>query len=117
MIELTLDIFKNDAFSVTSLQRVVDKTQYTPHTLGRMQIFEPKPIETEEVLLYEQDGGYKMIPATESGAPWVQQIPRQGRIRALSTAPLRQQEHLRAVHLMRVATLDLPQHIHPPKAH
>src|SRR3546814_10891541 len=43
MIELTLDIFKNDAFSVTSLQRVVDKTPYTPHALGRMQIFAPKP--------------------------------------------------------------------------
>src|SRR3546814_12615729 len=76
-----------------------------------MQIFEPKPIETEEVLLYEQDGGYKLIPATERGAPWIQQIRRQGRIRALSTVALRKQDTLRAGELMGVASVALPESI------
>src|SRR3546814_6313385 len=85
----------------------VCSSDLTPHALGRMQIFEPKPIETEEVLLYEQDGGYKLIPATERGAPWIQQIRRQGRIRALSTVALRKQDTLRAGELMGVASVAL----------
>src|SRR3546814_1263415 len=89
----------------------VCSSDLTPHALGRMQIFEPKPIETEEVLLYEQDGGYKLIPATERGAPWIQQIRRQGRIRALSTVALRKQDTLRAGELMGVASVALPESI------
>src|SRR3546814_18675219 len=96
MIELTRDIFKNYACSVTSLQRVVDKTPYTTHALGRMQIFEPKQVETEEVLLYEQHGGYKLIQATERGEHWTTQLRRQGRTRALSTAAPSKQDKMRA---------------------
>lgn len=110
-MELTLDIFKNDAFSVTSLQRVVDKTPYVPNALGSMRIFDPKPILTEEVLLYEKDGGFALIPATERGAPWVQQIRRQGRLRALSTLALRKQDTLRAGELMGVANMALPESV------
>ena len=110
-MELTLDIFKNDAFSVTSLQRLVDKTPYTPHALGSMQIFEPKPILTEQVLLYEKDGGYALIPATERGSPWPQQVRRAGRIRALETVNLRKQDTLRAGELMGVANMALPESI------
>src|SRR3546814_16092158 len=94
----------------------VCSSDLTPHALGRMQIFEPKPIETEEVLLYEQDGGYKLIPATERGAPWIQQIRRQGRIRALSTVALRKQDTLRAGELMGVAPVALPARIRPATA-
>src|SRR3546814_17242476 len=76
-----------------------------------MQIFQPKPIETEGVLLYEQDGGDKLLPATERGAPWIQQIRSQGRIRALSTVALRKQDTLRAGELMGVASVALPESI------
>lgn len=110
-MELTLDIFKNDAFSVTSLQRVVDKAPYAPQALGAMRLFEPKPILTEQVLLYEKDGGYGLIPATERGSPWIQQIRRQGRLRALETIALRKQDTLRAGELMGVANAALPENI------
>ena len=110
-MELTLDIFKNDAFSVTSLQRVVDKAPYVPMALGAARIFEPKPITTEQVLLYEKDGGYGLIPATERGSPWIQQIRRSGRLRALETIALRKQDTLRAGELMGVANVALPENI------
>lgn len=110
-MELTLDIFKNDAFSVTSLQRVVDKAPYAPMALGAMRLFEPKPIQTEQVLLYEKDGGYGLIPATERGSPWIQQIRRQGRLRALETIALRKQDSLRAGELMGVASTAIPENI------
>jgi len=110
-MELTLDIFKNDAFSVTSLQRVVDKSPYVPQALGMARMFDPKPIEDEQVLLYEKDGGFALIPATERGSPWVQQIRRQGRLRALSTLALRKQDTLRAGELMGVASTALPETI------
>lgn len=110
-MELSLDIFKNDAFSVQSLQRVAGATPYIPQTLGMMRLFTPEPIVTEEVLFYEEDGGFALIPASERGAPWVQQIRRQGRIRALPTVNLRKQDTLRAGELMGVADMALPQSI------
>lgn len=110
-MELTLDIFKNDAFSVINLQRVAGATPYIPQALGQMQLFTPRPIDTEEVLLYEQDGGFALIPTTERGGPDIQQIRRQGRLRALSTLRLSKKDTVRAGELTGVASMALPENI------
>ena len=108
-MNLSLDIFQNDAFSVTSLTRVAGSTPYVPQALGQMRMFEPEPIQTEIVHLYEEDSGYSLIPATERGSPWVQQVRRGGRIRALETPALRKQDTLRAGELMGIADTALPE--------
>lgn len=110
-MELTLDIFKNDAFSVTSLQRVVKNVPYIPTMLGTMGVFQPKPILTKEVLLYEEDGAVRFIPVTERGSPDIQQIRDQGRLRALSTSRLSKKDTVRAGELMGVADMALPENI------
>lgn len=111
MLELTLDIFKNDALSVTTLQRVVKNVPFIPTMLGTMQLFQPKPILTKEVLLYEEDGNVRFIPITERGAPDIQQIRDQGRLRALSTSRLSKKDTVRAGELMGVANMALPENI------
>ena len=110
-MELSLDIFKNDAFSVTSLTRVAGATPYVPQALGSMGLFTPEPIRTEIVHLYEEDNGYTLIPATERGSPFIQQVRRGGRIRALQTVNLRKQDTLRAGELMGIADMALAETI------
>lgn len=110
-MELTLDIFKNDAFSVTSLQRVATNAPYIPQALGAMRLFDPKPILTEDVLLFEEDGGFTIIPTTERGGPDIQQTRRQGRMRGLSTLRLSKKDTVRAGELSAVADTALPESI------
>ncbi len=110
-MELTLDIFKNDAFSVTTLQRVVDNVPYIPRKLGEMMLFDSKPIATREVLLYEEDGNIRLIPTTEIGAPDIQQIRDQGRLRALKTVRIAKTDTVRAHELIGVANMALPENI------
>lgn len=106
---LTLDIFRNDAFSVTSLQRTVDNMPFIPTMLGDMGIFTPKPIMTRQVLLYEKDGNIRLIPITEIGSPDVQQARDQGRLRALETVRLAKMDTVRAGELVNVADMALPE--------
>jgi len=110
-MELTLDIFKNDAFSVQSLQRVVDNTPYIPQEIGQMGLFDPKPIITKEVLLYEEDGSVTIIPVTERGGPDAMQIRDQGRLRALSTSRLSKKDTVRAGELFGVANTAFPESV------
>lgn len=110
-MELILDIFKNDAFSVTTLQRTVKNTPYIPTMLGQMGLFTPKPIVSKEVLLYEEDGAVRFIPITERGEPDIQQARDQGRLRALSTARISKKDTVRAGELFAVANEAMPEDI------
>jgi hypothetical protein len=110
-MELTLDIFRNDAFSVTSLRRQVSNTPFIPRMLGEMALFDSKPINTRNVLLYEEDGNIRLIPVTEVGSPDVQQIRDRGRLRALSTVRLAKMDTVRASELLGVANMALPEDI------
>lgn len=108
-METVLDIFRNDAFSYTSLQRVVDNAPFVPQALGDMAIFDPKPIDTVEVLIYEKDGGFAIIPITERGAPDIQQLRRQGRLYGLVTVRLSKKDTLYAGELQGFANMALPE--------
>lgn len=110
-MELSLDIFKNDAFTVQSLYRVVDNAPYIPSLLGQMQLFDPEPILTEIVYLYEEDSTLKLIPTTERGAPDIQQIRDQGRLRALQTVRLSKKDSIRAGELQGVGNVAFSQDI------
>jgi len=110
-MELSLDIFKNDAFSVQTLQRVVDNAPFIPTELGELGAFDSKPILTKEVLLYEEDGNIRIIPVSERGGPDAQQIRDQGRLRALSTSRLSKKDSLRAGELFAVASTAYSQDI------
>jgi hypothetical protein len=110
-MELTLDIFRNDAFSVTSLRRQVANTPFIPRMLGDMGLFAPKPISTRNVLLYEEDGNVRLIPVTEIGSPDVQQIRDKGRLRALTTVRLAKMDTVRASELLGIANEALPENI------
>lgn len=109
-MELSLDIFRNDAFSYAALQRVVPNVPYIPSRLGRMQLFNPKLLTgTDKVIIYEEDGNIRLIPMTERGAPDIQQQRNQGRMYALQTKRVAKMDTLRASELLGVANMALPE--------
>lgn len=110
-MELSLDITKNDLFSYVNLQRVAGSTTYVPQTLGLMQIFDPEPINTTIVHLYEEDNVIRLVPTTERGTPDVRQIRDVGRMRAVSTTRLAQVDSVRAGELIGIANTALPETI------
>jgi len=110
-MELSLDITRNDLFSYVNLQRVAGSTTYIPQTLGRMAIFEPEPIDTTFVHLYEEDNVIRLVPTTERGTPDIRQLRDVGRMRALKTTRLAQIDSVRAGELIGVANMALPEAI------
>lgn len=111
-MELSLDIFRNDAFSFAELQRIVPNVPYIPTRLGRMQLFDPKPLTgTDKVIIYEEDGNIRLIPFSERGGPDSQQIRDVGRFFALQTKRISKMDTLRASELLSVANMALPETI------
>lgn len=111
-MELSLDIFRNDAFSFAALQRVVKNTPFIPSMLGSMRLFEPKPLTgTDKVIIYEEDGNIRLIPMSERGAPDLMQSRDQGRMYALQTKRIAKMDTLRASELLSVANMALPETI------
>lgn len=65
----TMDIFKNSAFSMTSLTGTIEKMAYVPQTLGQLNIFEPMPTRTRSVFVERRENGVSLIPTSATGAP------------------------------------------------
>lgn len=110
-MEEVLDIFRNDAFSTATLERVVSNIDFVPQALGELGVFSGdnvKPIDTEFVILYEEDGTFHIIPTTERGSPDVMQTRDQGRFRALKCPRISKKDTVRASELLGVANQALP---------
>lgn len=110
-MEEVLNIFRNDAFSTATLQRVVTNVDYVPQALGQMNIFEDKPIDSVFVIIFEEDGKIRLIPTTERGAPDIMQGRDTGRFRALKTPRISKRDQVNASELLGVADTALPQTI------
>lgn len=67
MATITLDIFNNDAFAVTTMLDPVNKMPYQPSFLE--QFFTPEPVSTDTVGVGLRQGQLTLIPTTQRGAP------------------------------------------------
>jgi len=65
----TMNVFDDQAFSLTSLSGYVEKMDYTPQLLGELGIFEPMPVRTRNVFVDRSDDSLALIPASADGAP------------------------------------------------
>ena len=66
----TLDVFKSDAFTARSLTASINARAYLPGYLGRMGLFESKPIPTTSVFVEERGDELSLIPNTpRTGSP------------------------------------------------
>lgn len=66
---ITMNIFDNDAFSVTSQIKSVEKKPYVPTGLDQLIGFEPVPVATDTIFVEFKQGQLNLIRTTLRGAP------------------------------------------------
>lgn len=66
---LTMDVFKQDAFSAISLTEAVRRRKTIPGLLGSMGLFTPVPVRTRTVAVESKGHTLKIIQTSEPGAP------------------------------------------------
>jgi len=64
-----LDIFRSDAFSLTSLTDAILKAPYKPGRIGQLGLFRERGIPTTSVVIEEKDGRLSLIQTSPRGAP------------------------------------------------
>ena len=69
-----LDIFNDDAFSLTSLTATINQMDNKPSRLGQLGLFQESGINTTTVVVESINGELRLLPSTERGAPATQAI-------------------------------------------
>jgi hypothetical protein len=64
-----LDVFKGDAFSVTSLTDAINKIPHKPGRIGELGLFSSKGVANRSVILEERDGVLQLLVSKPYGAP------------------------------------------------
>ena len=65
----SLNIFRNDAFSMLELTSSVERIPYLPSFLGDLGIFTPNPIRTTALAVEERTGQLSLVPLSQRGEP------------------------------------------------
>ncbi len=68
----TLDIFRNNAFSVTSLTDAINKVPFIPGKTGQLGIFTESGVATTSIMIEEREGTLALIPTSPRGSPATQ---------------------------------------------
>ena len=66
----TLDIFNNDAFTLSALTAAIQNVPYQPGRLGEMGLFSAEEgVTTKSVTIEQADGVIDIVPVSQRGAP------------------------------------------------
>lgn len=101
---ITLDIFNNDAFSVTTMLPAVNKMPFEPGFLGSLNIFRAEPVSTDTIGVGMMQGKLALIRTTLRGAPLEAAEPDTKNVRPFILPRLAKADKLRAVELAGVLT-------------
>lgn len=66
---ITMDVFKQDAFSAISLTQAVRRAQTIPGLIGQLNLFTPVPVRTRTVAVEQKASTLRIIQTSEPGAP------------------------------------------------
>jgi hypothetical protein len=99
---ITLDIFNNDAFSVTTMLPMVNKMPFLPSFLGSLGIFESQPVATDTVAVSMQQGKLSLIRTTLRGAPIEAQDPIGPNVRPFIIPRVAKADKIRAAELANI---------------
>ncbi len=91
-----LDIFSNDAFSVTSLTDAINKMPYSPGQAGQLGLFKESGVSTISITIEEREGSLELIPTSPRGAPATQNRHNKRKARSLLTTHLTLEDTLMA---------------------
>ena len=109
-MEEILSIFKNDAFSASTLDRVAPNIPYIPSYLGNLGLFSgpnSRPIRTRTVEVWTESGVIQMVPTSEIGAP--DPLPTRGtnELRTLRTYRLSQRDRMQAAEIQDIISMPM----------
>ncbi|WP_419833489.1 major capsid protein [Endozoicomonas atrinae] len=69
-----MDIFNDDAFSLTSLTATINEMEYKPGRLGELGLFRESGINTTTAVVESVNGVLRLLPSSERGAPATQAV-------------------------------------------
>jgi hypothetical protein len=96
---LTMDVFKQDAFSAISLTEAVRKSQTIPGLIGSLGLFIPKPVRTRTVAVEVKGNSLNIIQTSEPGAPRTNRANNKAKILDLRTRRIEEQSTITAEQL------------------
>jgi hypothetical protein len=79
MAGISMDIFKNKAFSAVEMTEAINKAPSKPGLLGSLGVFTVKPVRTTSIAIEEKNGWLKLLADKPRGAPAHQYGPVEGR--------------------------------------
>lgn len=99
----TMDIFNDDAFSVTSLSAAVDKFDHVPQLLSTMPgLVVPVPVRTTEIWIETRSMGAALIQTSPRGAPPKQRGGDKRDARAFRTVRLAEGSRITAAEIQNI---------------
>lgn len=99
----TMDAFKSDAFSTTSLMEAVERIGYTPQFLGSIPgLFVPKPVRTKAVWIEERENAPALIQTDLRGNPPARKTPDKRKARAFSTVRVALADRIEAASIQEI---------------
>ena len=84
----TMDIFEGDAFSIIELTRALENIPFKPAILSGSNLFGSRGVRSRTVMIESRDGTLSLIPFSERGSAYEQQIPERRDMRAFVCATL-----------------------------
>ena len=90
----TMDIFDTDAFSVIELTRALENIPYKPATLTGSGLFADRGVRSRTVVIESRDGTLSLIPFSERGSAYEQQVPERRDVRAFVCRQFKKQDVL-----------------------
>lgn len=98
----TLDIFKQDAFKLTSMLQAIREVDYLPQRLGEMGVFTPNPVRTKTVAIEKRGETLALIKTSERGAPLDQRNAEKRDIRDFRTVRIAKGDRINADELANI---------------
>lgn len=94
-----MNIFENDAFSLSSMTDAIDRVPTNPGTLGQLNLFNVNPIRTETVGIEERAGTLSLIQTSKRGTPLEQGLADKAKMRYFATTRIAKEDHILASEL------------------
>lgn len=99
---ITMDVFRQDAFSAISMTAAIQDVETVPGFLGSLGIFTPNPVRTTAVMVEKRGASLAIIQSDERGAPRQRRGKDRRTVRNFNTVRLAESDRLMADELQSI---------------
>jgi len=98
----SMDIFEGDAFSIIELTRALENIPFKPATLSGSGLFGDRGVRSRTVVIESRDGTLSLIPFSERGSAYDQQVAERRDVRAFVCRQFKKQDVIWAAEIQSV---------------